>query len=67
MVRTRLPTRCTLNLTPQQIAQAVALVRAAPNLDVDLTRLLSSTRQKVIQYQTMSRNAAELVGAMAAN
>jgi len=65
MIAARLPSQCTLHLTPQQIAQAVAVVRAAPNLQADLTRCLSSTRQKVIQYQSVSHAAAELVEAMA--
>lgn len=65
MMSSRLPTQCALHLTPQQIAQAVAVVRAAPNLETDLTRCLSSTRQKVIQYQMMSRAAGGLVAAMA--
>lgn len=67
MTSSRLPTQCVLHLTPQQIAHAVALVRAAPDLETDLVRWLSSTRQKVIQYQVLSRSAAALVDTMSAH
>lgn len=65
MSAARLPTQCALHLTPQQIAHAVAVVRATPNLETDLTRCISSTRQKVIQYRSTSHAAEELVEAMA--
>lgn len=65
MASATLPTHCVLDLTPQQVAQAIAVVRAAPNLELDLTRWLSSLRQKVIQFRLLSSSAGDLVDTMA--
>lgn len=65
MTSATLPTQCALHLTPQQVAQAIAVVRAAPDLEVDLTRWLSSLRQRVIQFRSLSNHARELADTMA--
>lgn len=61
---TTLPERCDLHLTRQQITEAIAAVRAAPELALDLNRWLSNLRQKQIQFGIVSDNASEIVHAM---
>lgn len=64
LVSARLPVQCALNLTPQQVARAIAVVRAAPDLEHDLSRWISAQRQSVITFRLIASHARELVDTM---
>jgi hypothetical protein len=67
LVSAALPIHCSLHLTRQQITEAVAAVRAAPELPLDLNRELSNLRLKVIQFRVVSNAARQIVRAMQAH
>lgn len=61
-----LPETCDLGLSREDLSRAAARVRAAPGLELDVTRLLADIDQKLIQaertVERAERMAAELAG-----
>ena len=55
-----LPESCRTGLDPAMIARAVAQLRAAPEMDRDLTRYLTDIDQKLNAYEGAQRRAREL-------
>ncbi len=55
-----LPRSCRAGLDPATIARAVAQLRAAPEMDRDLTRYLTDIDQKLNAYKGAQRRAREL-------
>lgn len=67
LARLTLPERCTLQLDRSDLAQAAARVRAAPGLDLDVTRLLADLDQKLIQTERSQERAARLIAELSAH
>ena len=59
-----LPTDCSIRLDPAIVRQAVAQVHNAPQLSLDLNRLLVDLDQKLISVDLISRRAAVLQEAL---
>ena len=59
VVRT-LPTSCRTGLEPKLVADAVAQLRAAPEMDRDLTRYITDIDQRLNAYDIGRRRAREL-------
>jgi len=57
---------CRPKLDPQQASLAAAQIRSAQGIQLDLTRSIIDADQKIRQFQSMQRSAAELRGILEA-
>jgi hypothetical protein len=55
---------CRPKLDPNDAASAAAKVRSAPDIQLDLTRSIVDDDQRILQFQSMQRNAEELRAAL---
>lgn len=55
---------CRPQLNSSEAAAAAAKVRSAPDIQLDLTRSIVDDDQKILQFQSMQRNAAEVRAAL---
>lgn len=60
LARLTLPATCSLGLDHAELARAAARVRAVPNLEQDVTRLLADLDQKLIQADRSGQRAEGL-------
>jgi hypothetical protein len=51
---------CRPKLDAEQAASAASQIRSAPGIQLDLTRSIVDDDQKILQFQSMQRNAAKL-------
>lgn len=66
LARLTLPADCALGLDRDELARAAARVRAAPGLELDVTRLLADLDQKLIQTERSQERAARLADELSA-
>lgn len=55
---------CRPNLDPTEAASAAVQIRAAPGIQLDLTRSIVDDDQKILMFQSWRRNAAQLRAAL---
>jgi hypothetical protein len=59
-----LPGRCSIQLDPATVSQAVNQVRGSPGLSLDLNRLLVDLDQKLVSVDVIARRANALERAL---
>ena len=62
-----LPDRCELGLSHEEITRAAARVRAAPGIELNLTRHLADVDQKLIQFDRSEQRARQLGAELSAS